>query len=292
MTLPEALRRVLESSLGASVSHSVPVGGGSICHAAKIALTDGRTVLVKWRDGLPGMFTAERRGLELLRAADALRTPAVLAQQEASAEGPAFIAMEWLGRGATTEAVAEALGQGLARLHRTIGPAFGLDHPNFIGANPQRNTPADNWVEFFGGQRLGFQLELLGKNGHLTAGRRRGLERLINRLGDWLPAQPEASLLHGDLWGGNWLVTADGVPALIDPAVYYGHREAELAFTELFGGFSATFYAAYAQTWPLDGDYRERKDLYNLYHLLNHLNLFGEGYGSGVDAILHQYAGR
>ena len=290
--LPAELRRALEASLGLPIIASTPMGGGSICRAAKITLTAGGPVLVKWRDGLPGMFTAERRGLELLYAAHALRIPAVLAQQEASAAGPAFIAMEWLERGPTNKSAEEALGQGLARLHRVIGPAFGLDHPNYIGANPQPNTPADNWVDFFGGQRLGFQLELLGQNGHLTAGRRRGLERLIARLGDWLPAHPEASLLHGDLWGGNWLTTAEGLPALIDPAVYYGHREADLAFTELFGGFSATFYAAYGQAWPLDGGYRERKELYNLYHLLNHLNLFGEGYGGGVDAILQKYAGQ
>jgi fructosamine-3-kinase len=290
--LPAELRRALEASLGLPIIDSIPMGGGSICRAAKITLTAGGPVLVKWRDGLPGMFTAERRGLELLRAANALRIPAVLAQQEASAAGPAFIAMEWLPRGPNTPSAEEALGRGLARLHRVTGPAFGLDHPNYIGANPQPNTPADNWVDFFGGQRLGFQLELLGQNGYLTTGRRRGLERLIARLGDWLPARPEASLLHGDLWGGNWLTTAEGVPALIDPAVYYGHREADLAFTELFGGFSATFYGAYTQAWPLAGGYRERKELYNLYHLLNHLNLFGEGYGGGVDAILQKYAGQ
>jgi fructosamine-3-kinase len=97
--------------------------------------------------------------------------------------------------------------------------------------------------------------------------------------------------LHGDLWGGNWLVTQDNEPALIDPAVYYGHREAELAFTELFGGFSALFYHAYNESWPLDGEYSERRDLYNLYHLLNHLNLFGEMYGAGVDSVLRNYVG-
>jgi fructosamine-3-kinase len=115
------------------------------------------------------------------------------------------------------------------------------------------------------------------------------LELLLDRLGDWLPTHPPASLLHGDLWGGNWLTTALGEPALIDPAVYYGHREADLAFTELFGGFPAAFYVAYRASWPLDSGYEERKDLYNLYHLLNHLNLFGESYGGSVDSILQRY---
>jgi fructosamine-3-kinase len=110
-------------------------------------------------------------------------------------------------------------------------------------------------------------------------------------LGEWLPDLPPASLLHGDLWGGNWLVTDSGEPALIDPAVYHGHREAELAFTELFGGFPSTFYAAYQQTWPLERGYEDRKELYNLYHLLNHLNLFGEGYGGSVDRVLARFCG-
>jgi fructosamine-3-kinase len=179
----------------------------------------------------------------------------------------------------------------LAAQHRVLSPSFGLDDDNFIGANPQPNQRSDNWLTFFREQRLGFQMELARRNNLLPAQRARRLETLLNRLGDWLPAQPPASLLHGDLWGGNWLATASGEPALIDPAVYYGHREADLAFTELFGGFPAAFYTAYKAAWPPDPGYKERKDLYNLYHLLNHLNLFGEGYGGSVDSILQQYVG-
>jgi fructosamine-3-kinase len=145
-------------------------------------------------------------------------------------------------------------------------------------------------VDFFRESRLGYQMELARRSGYLLGGRARLLEKLLARLENWLPVQPPASLLHGDLWGGNWLTTAQGEPALIDPAVYYGHREAELAFTELFGGFPAAFYHAYEEAWPLDAGYVERKALYNLYHLLNHLNLFGEGYGGQVDAILRRYA--
>ena len=215
-------------------------------------------------------------------------TPA-MAQDEAAGDCPAFILMEWLGRGSNTANVAQALGRGLAAMHRVTGPAFGLEHDNFIGANPQPNRPAKDWLTFFRDQRLGFQMELAGRKGHLSPPRARRLERLLANLGDWLPTHPPASLLHGDLWGGNWLVTASGEPALVDPAVYYGHREAELAFTELFGGFSGPFYAAYNQAWPLDSGYKERKDLYNLYHLLNHLNIFGEGYGGSVDSVLRRY---
>lgn len=291
MILPDPLISTLTSLLG-PVMAATPVGGGDISRAVRLRLTDGSQVLVKWRTGsLPGLFTAEQRGLDLLRSAQALRVPAVLAQAEATADSPAFIVLEWLEPGPKSATSAEALGAGLAAQHRCFGPAFGLDHDNFIGANPQPNRPLDNWVDFFREQRLGFQMELAGRNGFLPSPRARHLESLLKRLADWLPPQPAASLLHGDLWGGNWLTTAAGQPALIDPAVYYGHREADLAFTELFGGFPGSFYAAYRAAWPLDPGYGERSELYNLYHLLNHLNLFGEGYGGSVDSILRRFAG-
>jgi fructosamine-3-kinase len=291
MALLTALASCLEADLG-RITETVPVSGGDISQAARVCLAGGAQILVKWRSGsLPGLFSAERRGLELLRSGGVLRVPEVLAQAEAAAARPAFIALEWLDLGSKSSQSAEALGHGLAVQHRTLASTFGLDHANFIGANPQPNHPGDNWVSFFRGQRLGFQMELAGRNDLLPAQRARRLEALLARLGDWLPAHPPASLLHGDLWGGNWLATASGEPALIDPAVYYGHREADLAFTELFGGFPAAFYSAYQTSWPLDRGYEERKNLYNLYHLLNHLNLFGESYGGSVDSILRRYVG-
>ncbi len=291
MALPAALTAALETNLG-SISSSVPISGGDISNAARVTLNDNCQVLVKWRTGLPvGLFTAEQRGLKLLSKAGALRVPQVLAQSETNGACPGFIAMEWLGQGSGTPKVAEALGRGLTALHQVTAPNYGLDHDNFIGANPQPNQPTGTWIAFFRDQRLGYQMELAIKKDRLPTQRARLLEKLLVRLGEWLPHLPAASLLHGDLWGGNWLTTGSGEPALIDPAVYYGHHEAELAFTELFGGFSSAFYAAYNQAWPLDQGYNERKDLYNLYHLLNHLNLFGEGYGGGVDSVLRQYVG-
>lgn len=291
VTVPSALLANLETILG-PIRENTPIGGGDISHAVKMRLRDDLRVLVKWRVDPPfGLFSAERRGLELLRLAGALRVPQVLAQSEALDGCPSFIVLEWLGSGASTPNVAEALGERLVALHRVTASEYGLDHNNFIGANPQPNTTDGNWVNFFQEQRLGFQMELAGEKGRLPTTRARLLEKLIAGLGEWLPAIPPASLLHGDLWGGNWLTAASGEPALIDPAVYYGHREADLAFTELFGGFSTDFYAAYNQAWPLDSGYQERKDLYNLYHLLNHLNLFGEGYGSSVDSVLRRYVG-
>jgi fructosamine-3-kinase len=292
MNLPTALIEAIVTAVGTPIAAVKPVGGGDISSAARVDWADGRQAFVKWRsDGPAGLFTAERRGLERLRSANALRVPEVLAQSEATHDSPAFILMTWLERGAERPGVAEALGQGLAALHRVTHDAYGLDHDNFIGANPQPNQSAADWVTFFHEQRLGFQMELAGRNGYLSSTRARRLAKLLARLSDWLPSDPPASLLHGDLWGGNWLVTAAGEPALIDPAVYYGHREADLAFTELFGGFSGAFYAAYNQAWPLEPGYQERRDLYNLYHLLNHLNLFGEGYGGSVDSILRRYGG-
>ena len=287
--LPAAIVDTLEKTLGKIVT-TAPMAGGDISNAVRVDFADGGQVLIKWlASATPGMFSAERRGLELLRAANALRVPKVLAQQEATGNCPAFIAIEWLGRGSGSRGVDEALGAGLAQLHRVTAKQYGLDHDNFIGANPQQNKQTDNWVTFFAERRLGYQMELAARNGALNSRRRQLLESLLVRLVDLLPATPPASLLHGDLWGGNWITAQSGEPALIDPAVYYGHREAELAFTELFGGFSDHFYGAYNNAWPLDRGYKQRKDLYNLYHLLNHLNLFGEGYGGSVDSVLRRY---
>lgn len=289
MTVPARLRSTLDESIGKIVEVQ-SIGGGDISRAAKATLTDGRELLIKWRPGQPAdLFAVERRGLERLRAADALRVPQVYTHGTATGSQPGYIVMEWLGRGRSNRQAAEQLGHGLAAMHRVTAEQYGLDHHNFIGANPQQNNQSDSWITFFGEQRLGFQMELAGKNGYLPKRRADMLEKLLARLDDWLPADPPASLLHGDLWGGNWLVAASGEPALIDPAVYHGHREAEIAFTELFGGFPEPFYAAYNQSWPLDPGYPERKALYNLYHLLNHLNLFGESYGSSVDSILAQF---
>jgi fructosamine-3-kinase len=149
-----------------------------------------------------------------------------------------------------------------------------------------------SWRTFFRERRLGFQAELARRHGLLAGERARRLERLMERLDSWIDdgiVQP--ALLHGDLWGGNFIVGLGGLPALIDPAVCYGDREADLAFTTLFGGFPERFYRAYYEAWPLPAGWQERRDLYNLYHLLNHLNLFGESYGGAVDATLRRYAG-
>ncbi len=281
------LRAALEEAVG-PLRSIAPVRGGDINEAARLE-TAGARYFVKWNfHPRPHMFEAEARGLKLLAEAHALRVPRVVAL----IEQPPALVLEWIDceAGAKKIDAAEALGRGLAQQHRSVGPSYGLDHDNTIGANPQINTPARSWIEFYRDRRLGVQRDLAQRHGHLTADRARRLDRVMDHLDQWIDEAAVApSLLHGDLWGGNYLVDAQGQPVLIDPAVYYGDREAEIAFTELFGGFGARFYDAYNEAWPLAQGYADRRDLYNLYHLLNHLNLFGEGYGGSVDALLRRY---
>ncbi len=287
MMIPNGLRGELEKWIG-PVRSAAPVGGGDINEAARIE-TDGAAYFVKWnfRPG-PRMFEAEARGLQRLADAQALRVPNVAAV----IDRPPALVLEWIEPGSNKSSSAEALGRGLAQQHRSIGAAYGLDHDNYIGANPQINTPSDAWIDFFRERRLGEQRKIAQARDHLTVDRARRLDWIMSHLDRWIDSSVVTpSLLHGDLWGGNYLIDTQGDPVLIDPAVYYGDREAEIAFTELFGGFGPRFHAAYNEAWPLDQGYADRRDLYNLYHLLNHLNLFGEGYGGSVDSILRRYAG-
>lgn len=283
--ISESLREALTRKLG-NIKAITPIGGGDINQAARIE-TDRAAYFVKWNPHpLPRMFEVEARGLQLLADAHAVRVPHVVAE----IDQPPALVLEWIDLGRSKLDAAEELGRLLAQQHRSLGKSFGLDHHNYIGANPQFNQPTDSWIDFFRERRLRVQTKLARDSGHLTPDRTRRLDELMDHLDQWIdPKIVVPSLLHGDLWGGNYVIDAQGQPVLIDPAVYYGDREAEIAFTELFGGFGSRFYAAYNEAWPLDRGYAERRDLYNLYHLLNHLNLFGEGYGGAVDAILLKY---
>ena len=295
MALPAALAATLAQQLNTELEGVRPIGGGDISQAARVE-ANGQAWLVKWHprppQPMPGwleMFEAEAAGLALLAGAQAVRVPRVVAHGSAKPETPAYIVMDWIDRGREQRSAGAMLGQQLAALHRVTAPAYGLDHGNYCGATPQDNRTLPTWIEFYGQRRLGFQMELAGRYGLLPKERRQRLERLIGRLDRWIDESAcQPSLLHGDLWGGNWLVDAAGQPILIDPAVYYGEREAELAMCRLFGGFPADFYAAYDAAWPPAPGRDERVPLYQLYHLLNHLNLFGEGYGGQVDSILRR----
>ncbi len=290
MHFPDPLRNSIQQHLGIKIQSANYCAGGDINQAAQLETTDG-SLFVKWNPKSPSeMFTTEARGLKLLHEAKTLRIPEVISVHEAQDECPAYLILEWLESGRSTPQTDEQLGEGLATLHLIHAEQHGLDHNNFIGRLPQSNTHHISWAEFYAEQRIRPQMELARPNGQLPTHRERLLSHLINKLPDLLPSEnPAASLLHGDLWRGNVMTLANGTPAIIDPAVYYGHREIELAFTELFGGFSSRFYDAYNAIYPINSDYQQRKSLYQLYPMMTHMNLFGGGYGNSVDSIARRY---
>jgi fructosamine-3-kinase len=287
-----------------------PLGGGSINEAYRLEGTDGSRYFLKLNEArhLP-MFTAEAEGLNAIAAANTIRVPRPIAHGTADAHS--FIVLEHLELNSSGKA--SLLGEQLAALHRCTpasaninhsdattslplqrggddgtSSCFGFAHANFIGTTPQPNGWKDNWIAFWREHRLGFQLRLAARNGY--AGQ---LQTLGEKLLDALPAffagyTPQPSLLHGDLWSGNHAFLADGTPVIFDPAPYYGDRECDLAMTELFGGYPADFYAAYRAAYPLEAGYSVRKDLYNLYHVLNHANLFGGGYARQAEEMMRR----
>ncbi|EGV28417.1 Fructosamine/Ketosamine-3-kinase [Thiorhodococcus drewsii AZ1] len=255
------------------VEQEQAVGGGCINRAA--VLGDGcRRYFVKLNStDRVEMFAAEFEGLIALASAEAIRVPRPICT--GVADGQSFLVMELLDLGGRLDGA--LAGERLADMHRSSAETFGWHRDNTIGSTPQSNRRERDWVSFWREQRLGYQLRLAAANGHGGDLQRDG-ERLMADLGLLIGHDPVPSLLHGDLWGGNIGSTPDRQPVIFDPAVYYGDREADLAMTELFGGFGSEFYAAYRAAWPLDPGYGVRRLLYNLYHVLNHLNLFGGGY--------------
>jgi protein-ribulosamine 3-kinase len=266
------------------------IGGGCINAAWRVA-GDGQAYFVKLNEPeRSDMFAAECAGLEELRAARCVRVPAPVCHGVTARA--AYLVLEYLELGRGGSAGHEILGRELAALHRVTRPEFGWQRDNTIGSTPQSNRRGRDWVQFWREQRLGYQLGLAAARGHRGRLQQRG-ERLMAALPVLLAGHtPAAALLHGDLWSGNVAFTRDGAPVLFDPAVYYGDREADLAMTELFGGFPETFYRAYGEAYPLDAGYGLRRILYNLYHVLNHLNLFGGGYRAQaedmIDALLSE----
>lgn len=287
--LAEAVSHVVSRQVGApvTVTRVTPVGGGSIHRAALIDLSDGSRRFVKHSPGAPAdMFPRETEGLRALAEPEAIRVPHDPIPGDAG--GLRFLILEAIDTARPGGGFFVRFGRAFAELHRkTSHPRPGFAHDNYIGSTPQPNGWMDDWTGFFRTRRLGFQLDLARTNGLATRELSRLGDRLQERLGEWLdlPEEP-CCLLHGDLWGGNYLCDSEGDPVLIDPAVYYGHREADLAMTRLFGGFDRAFYDAYEEAWPLPPGSHERQEIYKLYHLLNHLNLFGGGYLSGCLAIL------
>ncbi len=282
----ENLSQALERQAGITLSDGPveSVGGGSINRAYRVPSAAGPVFVKINASSALSMLEAEAAGLVALQGANAVRVPAVLATGLAG--DVAYLALEWIGLGAKHPTAERELGRRLAQQHRVTSTSFGWDRDNTIGSTPQVNVPSEHWLGFFREQRLRYQLDLAARHGlpaPVVAQATTALARLDEILGDH---RPRPSLLHGDLWGGNWGADAAGMPVIFDPAVYYGDRETDLAMTYLFGGFGRAFYAAYAAEWPLPAGAERRVDVYNLYHLLNHFNLFGAGYLQAVRAAI------
>jgi fructosamine-3-kinase len=267
----------IREASGEPFSPSTPetIGGGCINSAFRLN-DGGHSYFIKLnRADRLEMFEAESEGLSELAATHTIRAPQPLCHGITGNQ--AYLVMEYISLGRPKEQSAAQAGHQLALLHRTTQEQYGWHRDNTIGSTPQHNRANDDWIHFWQEQRLGFQLKLAAQNGHGGRLQRQG-EKLCDKLNQLIDHAPAASLLHGDLWGGNLAYDREGQPVIYDPAVYFGDRETDIAMTELFGGFSQAFYAAYRETWPLDSGYPARRELYNLYHILNHLNLFGGGY--------------
>jgi fructosamine-3-kinase len=260
------------------------VGGGCINAAFRVT-GGGRAYFVKTSaPQAADMFAAEAAGLAEIARSQTVRVPQPVCHGSNSEAG--WLALEFIAFGSAHRDSSRALGQSLAAMHRVTAPRFGWQRDNAIGATPQPNTLCADWAGFWRERRLGFQLALAARNGAPGSLLAKG-GRLLRDFPALLAGCAVApALLHGDLWGGNAGVDSAGLPVIYDPAVYYGHREADLAMTELFGGFDADFHAAYREAFPLDAGYPVRKQLYNLYHVLNHYNLFGGGYARQAEAMV------
>lgn len=265
-------------------TNQIATGGG--CINSTYTINDGeRAFFIKLNSvDLSDMFEAEAAGLNEIAASNSIRVPTVICIGASGHQ--AFLVLEQLELVSGNLQSHDQLGQMLAQMHYCYGEQFGWYRDNTIGSTPQHNDQSDDWASFWRNKRLEFQLTLAARNGY--DGRLQQLgEQLLPEIDCFFSNyQPEMSLLHGDLWSGNYAFVNDGCPVIFDPAVYYGDRETDLAMTELFGGFNSRFYQAYEEAYPLDVGYTQRKVLYNLYHVLNHLNLFGGGYLSQAESMM------
>lgn len=284
MILLDVIAQSITESTGSPyvIAESRSVGGGCINQVMKISDGSfGYFVKINQASLLP-MFEAEAAALDELAASSTVRVPLPVCLGVAGSQ--CFLVLEYLDL--TGSANMAQLGQQLAAMHRICSRQYGWWRNNTIGSTPQINDLKADWVSFWRQHRLGYQLQLADKQGYGGELQRLGEQLMLRMSGLFDGYQPRPSMLHGDLWGGNAAALADGAPVIFDPALYYGDRETDIAMTELFGGFGGRFYAAYNEAWPLDAGYSTRKIFYNLYHILNHLNLFGGGYqGQALDMM-------
>ena len=291
--LPTAIKQNIEKQFYDScnkhliITGSQYVSGGCINNAAKLVTNEGH-FFVKWNDTrkYPGMFESEMKGLALLYESQCISVPKPLFT--GNAEGDSFLLMAFVEGSRQKIDFWEDFGVALASLHKNANAQFGLNHDNYIGSLLQSNTSCNFWTDFFINQRLDKQLALAFDSKMLNKAVLKNFENLYRRLPDIFPEEPPA-LLHGDLWRGNYIPGEKGEACIIDPAVYYGHREMDLAMSKLFGGFSSAFYQGYHNSFPLENDWQNRVEICNLYPLLVHLNLFGEGYLSSIQTVIRRF---
>jgi len=267
-----------------AVSDRRSVGGGCINQGYRVSNGD-RSYFVKLnRATQVEMFIAEASGLEQMAETCAIRVPKPICW--GTAGDTSYLVLEWIDLGRGSSAAWCEMGRQLAAMHQsTSSLGFGWERNNTIGATPQINDWKNDWTEFWVENRIGFQLRMARRRGGQFPQGDRLLDQIPRLLAGYSPAP---SIVHGDLWSGNAAITAEGEPVIFDPATYYGDREVDLAMTELFGGFGSEFYRGYNEVYPIDAGYSLRKTLYNLYHILNHFNLFGGGYDSQANCMIDQ----
>lgn len=269
---------------GKEIISQCSTAGGCVADSRKLVLNDGAQLFIKQlADPTPGLFSAEASGLAALSEGGAVRTPDVVYQNERC------LVLEYIEAATRISSFDEHLGRQLASLHSIRRDFFGFERDTFCGTTRQPNLRSDNGYEFYAQQRFNYLARLCYDKGYLSPQDLSAVENICRKLPELIPQQTPV-LLHGDLWSGNVHTDSDGKPVLIDPAVYYGWAEADLAMTALFGGFSSYFYAAYQEVRPLDSGWERRLEFYNLWHLLNHLHLFGESYLSDVKQVIKKYA--
>lgn len=285
MPVSASLIQHLQQFTGLSLNNHTlkSVGGGDI-NAAYRLQAEGVDWFIKLNRA--ALFAAEAEGLNEIAASGQTQVPKVICHGQH--DGQAYLVLEYVRLSALRGNSARLLGRQLAMLHQIQHAFFGWSSDNTIGSTPQHNGRDSDWVRFWQQQRLGKQLQFAAANGYTGSLQKKG-EKLLEKIPLFFSAyQPQASLLHGDLWGGNAASDSQGNPVIFDPACYYGDRETDIAMTELFGGFAQDFYAAYEDEYPLDIGYKARKTLYNLYHIINHLNLFGSSYQHQAENMIDQ----
>jgi fructosamine-3-kinase len=289
MILNNSIKKRIEDFLNSKIVNSQPVGGGCISNASKIKTQNGDVYFLKTNSSIKNdMFIKEAHGINELQKANAIKVLSVLFYDNE------FLLTNYVASGKQRRDFTEDFGRKFALLHKFNNDEYGFYEDNYIGSNPQLNIASDeeknNWTNFYFSKRILYQLQLAEKIGNSTNDLRNGISVLENKIVEIVTDNGEQpSLLHGDLWGGNYMIGDDGYACLIDPAVYYGNREADLAMTKLFGGFDSRFYSSYNEAYPLPDGYDYRENIYKLYHILNHLNLFGGGYYSQAMSLIRYY---